>query len=33
MGDVSYLSEEFNSNVVKFVVYDELNAIEEINNY
>ena len=33
MGDVSYLSEEFNSNVVKFVIYDELNAIEEINNY
>lgn len=31
MGDVSYLSDEFNSNVVKFIVYDELNAIAEIN--
>lgn len=33
MGDCSYLSDEFNSKVVKFVVYDELNVVTEIQNY
>lgn len=30
MGDVSYFTEEFDSSVVKFIVYNELNAIDDI---